>query len=155
MRKPTILHQLKDMAGSKAVSTAAASYESQQVRGPVGHAVAHAKRRCPDLIVTPCFEVCKAVSQQIREIFAEHTPNIEPLSLDHAYLDVTDNLQNIPLERDVVIAGSSPSTSASPILDTYKTRWRAAFVGVSETGDATTTQMHFAREVATLRRLAL
>jgi hypothetical protein len=52
-----------------------------------------AKRQCPDLIfVKPRFEVYKAVSQQIREIFAEHTPIIEPLSLDEAYLDVTENL---------------------------------------------------------------
>jgi DNA polymerase-4 len=50
-----------------------------------------AKRQCPDLIfVKPRFEVYKAVSQQIREIFAEHTPIIEPLSLDEAYLDVTE-----------------------------------------------------------------
>ena len=61
-----------------------------------------AKRQCPDLIfVKPRFEVCKAVSQQIREILAEHTPIIEPLSLDEAYLDVTDDLQGIPLARDV------------------------------------------------------
>ena len=38
----------------------------------------------------PRFEVYKAVSQQIREIFAEHTRIIEPLSLDEAYLDVTE-----------------------------------------------------------------
>src|SRR6202162_6287143 len=64
-----------------------------------------AKRQCPDLIfVKPRFEVYKAVSQQIREIFAEHTPIIEPLSLDEAYLDVTENLQNIPLARDVALA---------------------------------------------------
>ena len=52
----------------------------------------------------PRFEVYKAVSQQIHEIFAEHTPIIEPLSLDEAYLDVTENLQNIPLARDVALA---------------------------------------------------
>jgi DNA polymerase-4 len=64
-----------------------------------------AKRQCPDLIfVKPRFEVYKAVSQQIREIFAEHTPIIEPLSLDEAYLDVTENLQSIPLARDVAFA---------------------------------------------------
>ena len=64
-----------------------------------------AKRQCPDLIfVKPRFEVYKAVSQQIRDIFAEHTPIIEPLSLDEAYLDVTENLQGIPLARDVALA---------------------------------------------------
>jgi DNA polymerase IV len=53
-----------------------------------------AKRQCPDLIFVKLrFEVYKAVSHQIREIFAEHTPIIEPLSLDEAYLDVIENLQ--------------------------------------------------------------
>jgi DNA polymerase IV len=54
--------------------------------------------------VKPRFEVYKAVSEQIREIFAEHTPIIEPLSLDEAYLDVSENLQGIPLARDVALA---------------------------------------------------
>jgi nucleotidyltransferase/DNA polymerase involved in DNA repair len=64
-----------------------------------------AKRQCPDLIfVKPRFEVYREVSQQIREIFAEHTPIIEPLPLDEAYLDVTENLQGIPLARDVALA---------------------------------------------------
>src|SRR6202140_109885 len=61
-----------------------------------------AQRQCPDLVfVKPRFDVYKAISQQIRAIFAEHTPLIEPLSLDEAYLDVTENLQNIPLARDI------------------------------------------------------
>jgi DNA polymerase-4 len=56
-----------------------------------------AKRQCPDLIfVKPRFEVYKAVSQQIREIFAEHTPIIEPLSLDEAYLDVVETCKAFP-----------------------------------------------------------
>jgi DNA polymerase-4 len=63
-----------------------------------------AKRQCPDLIfVKPRFEVYKAISRQIREIFAEHTEIIEPLSLDEAYLDVTENLQGIPLARDIAL----------------------------------------------------
>jgi DNA polymerase-4 len=63
-----------------------------------------ARRQCPDLIfVKPRFEVYKAISRQIRETFAEHTPIIEPLSLDEAYLDVTENLQGIPLARDVAL----------------------------------------------------
>jgi DNA polymerase-4 len=64
-----------------------------------------AQRQCPDLIfVKPRFDVYKAISQQIRAIFAEHTPIIEPLSLDEAYLDVTENLQGIPLARDIALA---------------------------------------------------
>src|ERR1700739_4398686 len=55
-----------------------------------------AKRKCPDLIfVKPRFDAYKAISLQIREIFAEYTPVIEPLSLDEAYLDVTENLKGI------------------------------------------------------------
>jgi len=55
-----------------------------------------AKRKCPDLIfVKPRFDVYRAVSAQIRAIFAEYTPLIEPLSLDEAYLDVTENLKGI------------------------------------------------------------
>ena len=62
-----------------------------------------AKRQCPDLIfVKPRFT--RRSRKQIREIFAEHTPIIEPLSLDEAYLDVTENLQGIPLARDVALA---------------------------------------------------
>jgi DNA polymerase-4 len=56
-----------------------------------------AKRKCPDLIfVKPRFDAYKAISLQIREIFAAYTPIIEPLSLDEAYLDVTENLRSIP-----------------------------------------------------------
>jgi DNA polymerase-4 len=84
---------------------AAASYEARKFGVRSAMPSVTAKRQCPDLIfVKPRFEVYKAVSQQIREIFAEHTPIIEPLSLDEAYLDVTENLQNIPLARDVALA---------------------------------------------------
>ena len=55
-----------------------------------------AKRKCPDLIfVKPRFEAYKAISLQIRKIFAAYTPIIEPLSLDEAYLDATENLEGI------------------------------------------------------------
>jgi DNA polymerase IV len=84
---------------------AAASYEARKFGVRSAMPSGTAKRQCPDLIfVKPRFEVYKAVSQQIREIFAEHTPIIEPLSLDEAYLDVTENLQNITLARDVALA---------------------------------------------------
>jgi DNA polymerase-4 len=61
-----------------------------------------ARRKCPDLIfVEPRFDVYKKVSLQIRAIFAEHTAVIEPLSLDEAYLDVTENLQGIASAPEV------------------------------------------------------
>ena len=75
---------------------AAASYEARAFGVRSAMPSVTARRRCPDLIfVTPRFEVYKQVSLQIREIFAEHTPIIEPLSLDEAYLDVTETLQGI------------------------------------------------------------
>jgi DNA polymerase-4 len=84
---------------------AAASYEARQFGVRSAMPSVTARRQCPDLIfVKPRFEVYREVSQQIREIFAEHTPIIEPLSLDEAYLDVTENLQDIPLARDVALA---------------------------------------------------
>jgi DNA polymerase IV len=84
---------------------AAASYEARTFGVRSAMPSVTAKRQCPDLIfVKPRFEVYKAVSQQIREIFAKYTPIIEPLSLDEAYLDVTENLQGIPLARDIALA---------------------------------------------------
>ena len=83
---------------------AAASYEARKFGVRSAMPSVTAKRQCPDLIfVRPRFEVYKAISRQIRDIFAEHTPIIEPLSLDEAYLDVTENLQGIPLARDVAL----------------------------------------------------
>src|ERR1700727_3126006 len=84
---------------------AAASYEARKFGVRSAMASVTAKRQCPDLIfVRPRFEVYKAVSQQVREIFAEHTPVIEPLSLDEAYLDVKENLQGVRLAGDVARA---------------------------------------------------
>ena len=84
---------------------AAASYEARKYGVRSAMPSVTAKRQCPDLVfVKPRFEVYKAISQQIREIFAEHTQVIEPLSLDEAYLDVTENIQGIPLARDVALA---------------------------------------------------
>jgi DNA polymerase-4 len=83
---------------------AAASYEARKFGVRSAMASVIAKRQCPDLIfVEPRFEVYRAVSLQIRNIFAEHTPIIEPLSLDEAYLDVTENIQGIPLARDIAL----------------------------------------------------
>jgi DNA polymerase IV len=81
---------------------AAASYEARAFGVRSALPSVTAKRRCPDLIfVTPRFDVYKAVSLQIREIFAEYTPIIEPLSLDEAYLDVTENLKGIASATEI------------------------------------------------------
>ena len=81
---------------------AAASYESRKFGVRSAMASVTARRLCPDLIfVPPRFDVYRAVSLQIRRIFAEHTLVIEPLSLDEAYLDVTENLQNIPSATEI------------------------------------------------------
>ena len=75
---------------------AAASYEARQFGVRSAMASATALRRCPELVfVAPRFEVYKDVSRQIRAIFAEYTPLIEPVSLDEAYLDVTHNLREL------------------------------------------------------------
>src|SRR5437588_4745249 len=75
---------------------AAASYEARKFGVHSAMPSVLAKRKCPDLIfVKPRFDAYKAISLQIREIFAEYTPIIESLSLDEAYLDVTENLKGI------------------------------------------------------------
>lgn len=83
---------------------AAASYEARKFGVHSAMPSVTAARKCPDLIfVKPRFEVYKAVSQQIREIFAEYTPLIEPLSLDEAYLDVTENLKEMPIATEIAL----------------------------------------------------
>lgn len=81
---------------------AAASYEARNFGVHSAMPSVTAARKCPDLIfVKPRFEVYRAVSQQIREIFAEYTSLIEPLSLDEAYLDVTENHKCMPLATEI------------------------------------------------------
>jgi DNA polymerase-4 len=81
---------------------AAASYEARKFGVRSAMPSVTAQRKCPDLVfVKPRFEVYRAISRQIRAVFAEYTPLIEPLSLDEAYLDVTANLKNIPSATEV------------------------------------------------------
>lgn len=81
---------------------AAASYEARAFGVRSAMPSVTAKRKCPELIfVPPRFDVYRAVSAQIREIFAEHTDLIEPLSLDEAYLDVTENKHGIPVATEI------------------------------------------------------
>jgi DNA polymerase-4 len=75
----------------------AASYEVRKFGVYSAMPVSRAKRLCPQAVfVRPNFDKYKAVSNQIREIFERHTPLVEPLSLDEAYLDVTHELTGIP-----------------------------------------------------------
>jgi DNA polymerase-4 len=76
---------------------AAASYEARAfgVRSAMPSIVA--ARKCAELVfVPPRFDVYREVSKQVQSIFKDYTPLVEPLSLDEAYLDVTDNLRGIP-----------------------------------------------------------
>jgi len=75
---------------------AAASYEAREYGVRSAMPSITAARLCPHLIfVRARFDVYKKVSQQIREIFLEYTDLVEPLSLDEAFLDVTENKKQI------------------------------------------------------------
>ena len=88
-------------AGARGV-VAAASYEARRSGVHSAMPSVTARRKCPELIfVPPRFEVYRAVSRQIRAIFAEYTPLVEPLSLDEAYLDVTENLPGIASATEI------------------------------------------------------
>jgi DNA polymerase-4 len=99
---------------------AAASYEARKFGVRSAMPSITAQRQCPDLIfVPPRFDVYRAVSLQIREIFADYTALIEPLSLDEAYLDVTENLRRFPTAaataseiRDRILAATGLTASA-------------------------------------------
>ena len=70
----------------------AASYEARKYGVRSAMPAVTAKRRCPELIfVKTRFDVYRLVSQQIRSIFLDYTDLVEPLSLDEAYLDVTED----------------------------------------------------------------
>ncbi|AGK56875.1 DNA-directed DNA polymerase [Hyphomicrobium denitrificans 1NES1] len=87
--------------GAKRGVVAAASYEARAFGVRSAMPSTKALRQCPSLVfVPPRFEIYRAVSQQIRAIFARYTPLIEPLSLDEAYLDVTENLRGLPTASD-------------------------------------------------------
>src|SRR5271155_5624833 len=76
---------------------AAASYEARAfgVRSAMPSIIA--ARKCAELVfVPPRFDVYREVSRQVQTIFRDYTPLMEPLSLDEAYLDITDNLRGIP-----------------------------------------------------------
>jgi len=75
----------------------AASYEARKYGVRSAMSGVQAKRNCPDLIfVRPRFDRYKEISKHIRKIFHEYTDLVEPLSLDEAYLDVTQNKKGNP-----------------------------------------------------------
>lgn len=83
--------------GAQRGVVAAASYEARRFGVHSAMPSVTAKRQCPDLVfVPPRFDVYRAVSRQIHAIFAAYTALIEPLSLDEAYLDVTENRRDLP-----------------------------------------------------------
>jgi len=75
----------------------AASYEARQFGVRSAMAAVTAERLCPQAIfIPPDFTRYRAVSVAVREIFQRHTDAVEPLSLDEAYLDVTENKSGLP-----------------------------------------------------------
>ncbi|GAB6195857.1 DNA polymerase IV [Lysobacter xanthus] len=83
----------------------AASYEARVFGIRSAMPAVRAERLCPEAVfVPPDFVRYKQVSQQIRAIFEQHTPLVEPLSLDEAYLDVTAPLSAFPTATDIAKA---------------------------------------------------
>lgn len=84
---------------------ATASYEARRFGVKSAMSSRQAIQRCPDLLFTrPRFDVYKEVSDHIRAIFRRYTDLIEPLSLDEAYLDVTQDKQGIGSAIDIAKA---------------------------------------------------
>jgi DNA polymerase-4 len=94
------------VAGSSPRSVvAAASYEARTFGIRSAMPVMTARQKCRELlIVPPRFDVYRQVSRQIRAIFESHTPLVEPLSLDEAYLDVTESLQGLSSATEIAQA---------------------------------------------------
>ena len=82
------------------VSTA--SYEARKFGVHSAQSIQVAKRLCPQLIIIePHFQRYKEVSMQLHDIFHEYTDLIEPISLDEAFLDVTENKKGMELAMDI------------------------------------------------------
>lgn len=83
----------------------AASYEARRFGVRSAMPAVHAERLCPDaLFIPPDFTRYRTVSRMAREIFHRHTDLVEPLSLDEAYLDVTENKTGLPTATRVARA---------------------------------------------------
>jgi DNA polymerase-4 len=109
--------------GSKRGVTTTASYEARKFGVRSAMPGWKAKELCPHLIfVPPRFQVYKEVSLKIRKIFKKYTDLIEPLSLDEAFLDVTQNKINNPIATDI---------AASIKKNIFETTQLTASAGVS------------------------
>jgi DNA polymerase-4 len=83
----------------------AASYEARRFGVRSAMPAVRAERLCPDAVfLPPDFPRYRAVSREVREIFKRHTDLVEPLSLDEAYLDVTENKTGLPTATRVARA---------------------------------------------------
>jgi DNA polymerase-4 len=83
----------------------AASYEARKFGVRSAMPAVRAERLCPNAIfLPPDFLRYRAISRQVREIFTRHTDLVEPLSLDEAYLDVTENKSRLPTATRVARA---------------------------------------------------
>ncbi len=78
------------------------SYEARRFGVRSAMSIVKAKQLCPELIIVPgSHEKYKSVSEQVHSIFSDYTDIIEPLSIDEAFLDVTNNKKGMPLATDV------------------------------------------------------
>jgi len=114
----------------------AASYEARTFGVRSAMPALRAERLCPDAVfVPPDFVRYKAVSREVRQIFARHTDRIEPLSLDEAYLDVSENLTGLPSAsavanairtsiRDELNLTASAGIAANKFLAKIASDWR-------------------------------
>jgi DNA polymerase-4 len=98
--KPVVVAWL----GNRSV-VCAASYEARRFGVRSAMPAVRAERLCPEAIfIPPDFPRYRAVSYSVREIFKRHTDLVEPLSLDEAYLDVTENKTGLPTATRVARA---------------------------------------------------
>ena len=116
--------------GSRSV-VCAASYEARRYGVRSAMPALRAERLCPDAVfVPPDFTRYRAASRQVRAIFLRHTDLVEPLSLDEAYLDVTENRLGLPsatevaqvirqsIREELSLTASAGSASAAPVSGT-------------------------------------
>ena len=117
--KPIVVGGTPEQRGA----VAAASYEARRFGIHSAMPARVAQQRCPSVIfVKPRFEVYRLVSQQVRSIFDRYTELVEPLALDEAYLDVTENL-----------IGESSAIAIAKLIrqDIYRETQLTASAGVS------------------------